>query len=97
MAEVREPSKEKIITIMRAYKEKLSERRSKRSSGKGYDPLLIDFHKAQWRLDDVEIRLDSFDIYVYCSKNVPDYINRMRAELENTTIRYKIEQTSTFR
>ena len=81
-----DPSKEKILEIYKLNRER---------TGAEIDKRFISFKKAEWNLTNLVIRLDPFSVLVKCSSDIPDYINKMREELKDTFVDYKIEQRRT--
>ena len=80
------PSKEKILRI---YKSSLGR------TGTEIDRRFIVFRNAGWRLSKLNIKLDVFSVHVVCCDEIPDYIEKMREELKDTFVNYKIEQRRT--
>ncbi|MEK6873075.1 MAG: hypothetical protein AABW90_03625 [Nanoarchaeota archaeon] len=89
---VLEPSKEKILRIYECDREKDS--REIRMSDENY-PKLIIFKKAEWNLKNLDIQLNPFNVLVKYTRDTPDYIQKMKEELKDTFVDYKIEQTRT--
>lgn len=85
-AVLEDQSKEKIIRICELDYER---------TGREIDRRFIRFKKAEWKLPNLNIELDHFSIHVVCCDKIPDYIEKMREELKNTFVDYKIEQRQT--
>ena len=87
-ARLKNPSKDKILKIYKGVDRK----REVRLRTGEEDLIFISFKEARWRLNGMKIKLDPFEISVRCCTDIPDYINKMREELQDRRIRYKIEQ-----
>lgn len=100
-AKMKDPSKEKILRLYKFERER-GDRLYKLNTGEDIEKIVneedlrfISFKKAEWNLKNLRINLDSFSVLVKCASDIPDYINKMREELKDTFVDYKIEQIPT--